>query len=67
MANKIAVNYNTASFLMSSMKLGISQKSEIHNETKTVNAMTMTLVQSNPRLAASLPSNRKNSIFILSN
>jgi len=67
MANKIAVNYNTISLILPLLKLGTPQKSEIHNETKTVNARTMTFVMSNPRLAQSLPSTRKNNIFILSN
>jgi hypothetical protein len=67
MANKIAINYNAVSLLLSSMKLGTNQKSEIHNESKTVSGKTMILIQSDPRLAASLPSYRKNNIFILSN
>lgn len=67
MANKIAINYDTVSLFLPLLKTGTPQKSEIHNETKTVDARTVTFVMSNPRFAQSLPSTRKNNIFILSN
>lgn len=66
MANKIAFKYNIIPLLLNSLKTGISCKTEVDNESKTVLGRSMKFRFGNERLATQLPDTQKNSLFLMS-
>ena len=66
MANKIALKYSIIPLLLSSMKTGISCKTEVDNESKTVLGRSMVLRFGKERLATQLPDSQKNKLFLMS-